>query len=242
MARSKTVDAKPLRGGKPLEGAKPLQGAAAEARRPSGVYERLRDDIVSRRLEVGASLVETDLADRYGTSRTPVREALRRLEQDGLLERGRRGLQVRTPSPEEILEIYEVRIDLEALAAALAAERRTPLDMVRLEAAAATMEATATDDPVAMATANHGFHERLCEAAHNATLLDVNGRLLTHLTRYPSTTLVWPGRWEAVLAEHRELIERITGRDAAGARTLMERHMRDARDVRLQMYAHSDTE
>ncbi|MBO0691521.1 MAG: GntR family transcriptional regulator [Acidimicrobiaceae bacterium] len=214
------------------------------ARRPSGpdVYERLREDIVAKRLEVGASLVETDLADRYGTSRTPVREALRRLEQDGLLERGRRGLQVRTPSPEEILEIYEVRIDLEALAAALAAERHTPLDMVRLEAAAATMEGTPTDDAVMMASANHSFHEHVWEAAHNATLLDVNGRLMTHLTRYPSTTLVWPGRWEAVLAEHRELIELITNRDALGARALMERHMHDARDVRLHMYASHDGE
>jgi len=227
MPKSKTV------------GVKPRSGATAGARRPTGsdVYERLREDIVGRRVEVGASLVEMDLAERYGTSRTPVREALRRLEQDGLLERGRRGLQVRTPSPEEILEIYEVRIDLEALAAALAAERHTPLDMVRLEAAAATMEATGTGEPGLMAAANQGFHERLCEAAHNSTLLDLTSRLLTHLTRYPSTTLVWPGRWDAVLSEHRQLIKLIAKRDAKGARSLMEKHMHEARDVRLQMYA-----
>lgn len=213
--------------------------APAVARRPSGpdVYERLRDDIVARRLEPGAPLVETDLADRYGTSRTPVREALRRLEQDSMVERGRRGLQVRAPSPAEILEIYEVRIDLEALSAALAAERHTALDLVRLKSAAASFEATPVDDVMAMTMANKLFHERLCEAAHNATLLDLLGRLMINLTRYPSSTLTWPGRREAVMLDHRRLIELISAGDATGARELAWAHMRNARDVRLQMYA-----
>jgi DNA-binding GntR family transcriptional regulator len=213
-------------------------------RRSSGpdVYERMRSDIVANRLEVGVSLVEADLAQRYGTSRTPVREALRRLEQDGLLERGRRGLQVRTPTPEEILEIYEVRTDLEALAAALAAERHTELDMARLKAAAAVMESTPTDNQLAMATANQVFHERLCEAAHNATLADVVARLLTHLMRYPSTTLARPGRWKTVLEDHRRLIQLIGDGDAPGARELARAHMREARDLRLRMYAEDHTE
>jgi DNA-binding GntR family transcriptional regulator len=144
-----------------VKGAKTMAvGEAPTAgRRPTAVdvYEHLRDDIVARRLDAGASLVETELADRYGTSRTPVREALRRLEQDGLLERGRRGLQVRAPSAAEILEIYEVRIDLEALAAALAAERHTPLDLVRLRSAAANFEAAPVEDVAPMTAANQFF-------------------------------------------------------------------------------------
>lgn len=231
MARAKATEAKP-------DGRAP-----GTPRRSTGpdVYARMRSDIVANRLEVGVPIVEADLADRYGTSRTPVREAIRLLEQEGLLERGRRGLQVRTPTPEEILEIYEVRIDLEALAAALAAERHTQLDMVRLESAAATMEATPPDNAAAMAAANQVFHERLCEAAHNATLLDVIARLLTHLLRYPSTTLVAPGRWEVVLDDHRRLIHLIANGDAPGARDLARAHMREARDLRLQMYAENQT-
>jgi len=96
------------------------------------VYERLRDEVVSGQLPEGAPLVEATVATRYGTSRTPVREALRRLEQDGLVERGARGLRVRIRGPEEILEIYEVRILLEAAAARHAAVRHTRLDLIRI--------------------------------------------------------------------------------------------------------------
>ncbi|MER5394094.1 GntR family transcriptional regulator, partial [Saccharopolyspora sp. NPDC002686] len=70
----------------------------------SEVYDQLRAEIVDGTWEPGAALVELALAERYGTSRTPVREALRRLQQDGLVERGDRGMRVRTRSPEEILE------------------------------------------------------------------------------------------------------------------------------------------
>src|SRR3954469_2885334 len=105
------------------------------------VYQRLYGDVVAGEWD-GAPLVELALAEHYGTSRTPVREALRRLEQDGLVERGDRGMRVRTRSPEERLEIYEVRIPLEATAAAAAAERRTDLDLMRIRRAEAQMAKT----------------------------------------------------------------------------------------------------
>jgi len=207
----------------------------------SDVYDRLREDIALGRLEVGAPLVETELAERYGTSRTPVREALTRLEQDGFVERGRRGLQVRAQTPVDILEIHEVRISLDALAAALAAERRTELDLARLEAAAAAMEASGDDGP-ARVSSNRTFHERLCEAAHNETLVDVVDRLSAQLTRYPASTLLDSGRWERVLAEHRSIIDAIAKKDAGEARSLASEHMRGARDVRIRMYAAFEAE
>src|ERR1700749_32754 len=89
------------------------------------VYDRLRGEIVTGEFEPGTPLGEEALAQRYGTSRTPVREALRRLEQDGLVESGVRGMRGRARSPEEIQEIYEVRVPLEATVAAAAARRRT---------------------------------------------------------------------------------------------------------------------
>lgn len=203
----------------------------------SQVYEGLRAAIVSGEYDAGEPLVEVVLAERYGTSRTPVREALRRLEQDGLVERGDRGMRVRTRSPEEILEIYEARIPLEATAAGAAAERRTDLDLVRIRRAAAKMGETATDDAHAMATANRVVHEAIWAASHNGTLVDLLTRLNNHLTRYPATTLAAPGRWDAALGEHTEIIAAIERQDRESASELAREHMTRARDIRLTIYA-----
>ncbi|GLW08680.1 GntR family transcriptional regulator [Microtetraspora sp. NBRC 13810] len=203
----------------------------------SDVYRRLREDILSGGLAAETPLVEAALADRYGTSRTPVREALRRLEQDGLVERADRSLRVRARSPEEILEIYEVRISLEGVAARAAAERHTPYDLARLRAEAGRMAATPADDPRAMADANRRFHEAIYAAGHNATLLDLLTRLNDHLARYPATTLSHPGRWHQARTEHEALLAAIAARDAPTAATLAEQHMTTARDIRLLMYS-----
>jgi DNA-binding GntR family transcriptional regulator len=196
------------------------------------VYQRMRDDIVAGAWD-DAPLVELALAARYGTSRTPVREALRRLEQDGLVERRERSLRVRARSPEEILEIYDVRIVLEGLAAQAAAQHAGPLDLARLRRAAAAMRAADPGD----AAANRAFHEALWTAGHSSTLQDLLGRLQDHLRRYPESTLRSAERWETALAEHDELVERIAARDTEGARALAERHMTEARDLRLAMFA-----
>lgn len=202
----------------------------------SEVYERLRTGIVSGEYDAGEPLVEQVIAARYGTSRTPVREALRRLEQDGLVERGDRGMRVRMRSPEEILEIYEARIALEATAAAAAAERRTDLDLVRIRRAAARMAEVATDNGQEMAVANRAVHEAIWAAGHNGTIVDLLTRLNNHLTRYPATTLTVPGRWAEALKEHAEIISAIEDRDRDRAAELAREHMTRARDIRLQIY------
>jgi DNA-binding GntR family transcriptional regulator len=200
------------------------------------VYDRLYDDVVAGAWD-DEPLVELALARRYGVSRTPVREALRRLEQDGLVERRDRSLRVRARSPEEILDIYEVRIALEGLAARAAAQRAGPLDEARLRRAAAAMRAVDTGDARAMAAANREFHEALWAAGRSAALADLLRRLQGHLRRYPETTLSAPGRWPAALAEHDDLVELIAAGDPEGARRAAERHMAEARDLRLRMFA-----
>ncbi|WP_263248524.1 GntR family transcriptional regulator [Saccharopolyspora rosea] len=202
----------------------------------SEVYDRLRAEIVAGEFDAGVPLVELSLAERYGVSRTPVREALRRLEQDGLVERGERGMRVRTRSPEEILEIYEVRISLEATAAWAAAQRRTDFDLVRLRRAQDAMAATAADDPPAMAAANRAVHEAIWAAGHNGTVVDLLSRLNNHLTRYPATTLSVPGRWAEALDEHEAIIAAIEQRDAERAHDLARDHMTKARELRLRIY------
>jgi DNA-binding GntR family transcriptional regulator len=206
----------------------------------AGVYARIREDIVSGALPPGAPLVEVSMAQRYGTSRTPVREALRRLEQDGLVEPGARGMRVRTRSVEEILEIYDVRITLEATAARWAADRRTELDLVRLRRAHELMEQTDATDGAAMAESNRRFHETVWAAGHNAALVDTLRTLNAHLVRYPATTLTRGSRWQTALHEHARLITAITDRDAAAAATIAEEHMAAAREIRLRMAGEDD--
>ena len=203
----------------------------------SDAYERLRAEIVKGEFTPGMALVELSLAERYGTSRTPIREALRRLEQDGLVERGSRGMCVRTRSPEEILEIYEVRITLEATASGAAAQRRTELDLIRIKAAQSTMAGVSPTDPHAMAAANRNVHETIWAASHNGTIVDLLTRLNNHLTRYPATTLSSPGRWDEALAEHDAIIAAIEARDHVRASELASAHMETARDLRLEIYS-----
>ncbi len=203
----------------------------------TSVYERIRQDIIDREFGPGEALIESTLASQYGTSRTPIREALYRLHAEQLVERHGRGFVVRETSPEEILDIYEVRTTLEGTAAKAAATRRTDLDLSRLRAAHEAMVNLKTRDATARAHANHVFHEALWKASHNATVVDLLIQLNTHLIRYPTSTLAYDDRWEVVLDEHARLIELIENRDPEGARQLAEHHMEGARDVRLRMYA-----
>ena len=206
------------------------------------VYEDLREDIVTGRFPPGMSLVETSLAEHYGVSRTPVREALLQLLRDGLVERSGRGISVATRSPEEILEIYEVRILLEGAAARLAATRRTELDLGLLSRAHEDMLAAKGPDGLTKVRMNAAFHEHLWAASHNSTLVDMLHRLYDHLNRFPETTLEHPGRWDDVLREHAEMLDAVRDGNADVAEKLATAHMASARNVRLEMYAVSTTE
>jgi len=158
-----------------------------------------------------------------------------------LVEPGRRGLQVRTRSPQEILNIYEVRIELEGTAAHLAAERRTELDLARLEAALAAMKAASPDDVDEAMSVNQAFQEAVWEASHNRSLIELLHRLHAHINSYHVTTLTTPGRWSDVLADYERLLVLLRVQDVTGARQLAEAHMTAARDLRLQLYAAGPT-
>ncbi|MGH3435182.1 MAG: GntR family transcriptional regulator [Sciscionella sp.] len=213
--------------------------ATTGVRSGGSAYEWLRRDIVSAEIAPGAALVETTLAQRYGVSRTPIREALRRLEQDGLVHRGEgRSLRVREHSPEQVLEIYGVRVILEEAAAKDAAMARSELDLTLLTAAHEDMRALDVPDPVAQARSNRLFHQRIRAASRNATLIDLLNRLDEHLHRYPQTTLTYPGRWATVMAEHERLLLAIRDHRSEEAGKIAAAHMTAARDIRLRMYAH----
>jgi DNA-binding GntR family transcriptional regulator len=203
----------------------------------TSVYERIREAIIAGGILPGSSLSEQALATEFGTSRTPVREALHRLEIERLVERSGRGVTVRQVLPEEILDIYEVRTTLEGAAARNAATRATDLDRMKLRSAQQNMRDYAGDDASERARLNRRFHEAVWEASHSLTMTDLLERLNSHLFLSAQTTLAVDERWNAALHEHDELLAAIESHDGDAARRIAEHHMLGARDVRLRLYA-----
>lgn len=201
------------------------------------VYSRLREDILSSAITPEETLTEVKLTQRYGASRTPVREALQRLEQDGLLERRGKVLAVRTHTAEEIVDIYESRIVLEEAAAAKAARKRTDLDIRLLRAKYQSMRALDPADGPALAEANREFHGLIWTAAHSPSLMRLLTGLDQQVRRYTLTTLTHPGRWDAVLADYEALVAATEAGDTTMAGDIAARHMTEALEIRLQMYA-----
>jgi DNA-binding GntR family transcriptional regulator len=222
--------------GTPVRTTKRSSPAASQPPRLSP-YEALKNAILSGEFKPGQPLVENALAEWCQTSRTPVREALRRLEQDGLIDIGERGLVVRERSPEEILDIYQTRIVLEATAAEVAAERRTEYDIRLLRLLLQKLADVPETNHDAMVESNQQFHRAVWKASHNDSLLDLLARLNLHLARYPGTTLGAPGRWTMARKQHEQLVNAIEKRDGAAAHRIALKHFTDARDIRLELFA-----
>lgn len=200
---------------------------------PRSPYEMIRDAILDGTYAPGAPLVELVLAEQCGVSRTPIREALTRLEQDGLVERGGRGLIVRQRTPDEIMDIYELRLVLETAVVRAAAQRHTKLDGVRIVNA---LRATESAGPEAMVETTDQFHRAVWQASHNEALIRVLEQVRMQLARYPGTTLAFPGRWEAALAEHREIADAIFAGDAEKGGEAARLHFQHAGDIRIKLW------
>ena len=202
---------------------------------PESLAHSLRGEIVTGVLAPGTPLREVALADRFGVSRTPVREALTRLEGLGLIERDGRTLRVRTPDPERVLNIYNVRVVLEGEAAAEAAGNRQLGDLVELERLLARDRALEDPPDAVRIATNLEFHFALWRAAHNPVLVELLERLHVHLTNAPHSTLSVGSRWEEALDEHEAIIAAVDARDSDAARSIAMTHMRTARELRVRL-------
>jgi DNA-binding GntR family transcriptional regulator len=202
---------------------------------PESLVRMLRADIVTGELAPGTPLRETALAERFGVSRTPVREALTRLQGFGLVERDGRTLKVTVPGPERTVNTYNVRIALEGEAAAEAAESRQLGDLVELEGLIARDRALVEPSDVQRLETNLEFHAALWRAAHNPVLVELLERLQFHVTTSPHSTLSVGQRWNEALDEHEAIVAAIDARDADKARTLASEHMRRARELRIRL-------
>jgi DNA-binding GntR family transcriptional regulator len=205
---------------------------------PLRAEDRLREAIVTGRLQPNEHLVESDLARRLGVSRTLIRAALVRLEHEGLVEHERhRGARVRLVSEPEAVEILETRAVLEGLAARLAAERATAQDVEDLKGILADMQQLReAHDLVAVSDLNAQLHRRLLEISGHETAARLIGTLNSQLVRFQYRTILLPGRSERSFAEHAEIVAAVATRDGDRAEAAMRTHLSSVADA-LRLHA-----
>ncbi len=199
------------------------------------VFARLQDDIVLGVLKPGTKLGETELATRYGVSRGPLREAIRRLESRKLLERiPHVGTRVAALDASELIEIYRVREALEGMAARLAAENMTEAEIASLWELLALHEQQQDlqeDTAYFQHAGDLDFHYRVIQGSHNRALIELLiGEIYHRVRRYRYQFSMTPNRPQKALAEHRRIAEAIEARDGEVAELLMRRHISRARE------------
>lgn len=190
------------------------------------LHRRLETAIVAGHIAPGSRLDEQDIAERYGCSRTPVREAFRLLAADRLVElRGRQGAMVRSIGAQALIEMFQVMGELEGLCARLAARRITPPQAEGLRALHDRLVAAAGAGVDAFYDINTEFHEAIYEAAHNAFLADEVRRLRNRVAAYRRRVTHMPTRIEDTIREHAEVMDAILGRDPEAAHRAMRAHL-----------------
>ena len=200
---------------------------------PLRAEDRLREAIVTGRLQPNERLVESDLARSLGVSRTIVRTALARLEQEGLVQHERnRGARVRLVEQREAVEILEARAVLEGLAVRSAAQRATPEDVEELRGITDEMRRRReADDLLGVSEENARLHRRLIEIGGHATASRLIATLNTQIVRFQYRTILLPGRGERSLSEHVAIIDAVAAGDPEAAEAAMRTHLSQVADA-----------
>jgi DNA-binding GntR family transcriptional regulator len=199
-------------------------------------YRLIREAVMGARFAVGQLLTETQLAAFCNVSRTPVREAVQRLEMEQVLVRGDRGLTIPDPSPEEIYDIYETRAILESAVSRLAAERRTEVDLAHIDRWVEAQRSV-TGSPSDHAAVNFEFSKAVWRASHNRSLFDLLERIgIPHARFGGQTTMSMTGQIERTIEWHVAQRDAIAARDADRAADIATSLMREVRDLRIQMW------
>lgn len=191
------------------------------------IRRALEADISSGRLEPGSKLDEQEIAEQFGVSRTPVREAFRLLAANHLVElRGRQGAVVRTISAQILVEMFQVMAELEGLCARLAARRASPAQLGRMEAIHKRLEDVGVSGDVDLFyDVNQEFHEAVYEASCNGFLADQTRRLRNQVAAYRRRVTHRPSRIPKTLKEHGEVIAAIRAHDDEAAQRAMRDHV-----------------
>ncbi|HGG05344.1 MAG TPA: GntR family transcriptional regulator, partial [Aliiroseovarius sp.] len=199
-------------------------------------YELVLDAIDTGLYRPGDRLVESELADRFGVSRTPVREALQRLETQNLLTRDGRSLIVATLDHNQLSELYTVRAELEGLAARLAAQHAAE-EEIRVLREMVEADRELLDDAQALSRANRRFHRQLHRASHNRYLVQQLDLVHRTMVLLATTSLSAEGRSARAIDEHNDIVSAIEARDGDAAHAALRAHISKAFETRLKLDA-----
>ena len=203
---------------------------------PTDAYHLILEAIDVGVYKPGDRLVESDLAERFGVSRTPIREALQRLETQSLLERDGRSLIVAALTHNQMAELYVVRRELEGLAARLAAQHATD-EEIRVLREMVSDDDALVDDPQALSRANRRFHKQLHLASHNRYLVQQLDLVHRTMALMATTSLAVTGRGAIAQSEHKALVSAIEARDPEAADAALKEHISIAFMTRLKQEA-----
>ncbi len=204
------------------------------------VFESLREAIISGLLPPSERLMEIQLAEEMGVSRTPVREAIRKLELEGLVVMiPRKGAYVAGMSIKDIVDVFEIRGALEGLAAELASERATDEELETMERYLVKIsEEIESGDLSKVVETDTDFHTLIYKASRNSRLSQIINNLREQIQRFRTTSLSFPGRMKIALEEHRKIVEAVSSRDGELARRLAQEHIENAENTMMGMIQH----
>ena len=199
-------------------------------------YELILKAIDAGSYKPGDRLVESDLAERFGVSRTPIREALQRLETQLLLKRDGRSLIVASLDHNQLSELYAVRAELEGMAARLAA-RHGAKEEIRVLRKMVEKDRGILDDPDALANTNRRFHKQIHLASHNRYLVQQLELVHRTMALLATTSLAAEGRSVGAVNEHDAIVSAIEAGDGDGAYLALKEHISNAFETRLEIEA-----
>jgi DNA-binding GntR family transcriptional regulator len=202
------------------------------------VYQQLRQMILSGEMPPGTRLVEIHLGEQFGVSRTPVREALKRLTAEKLVCGDPvRGLVVHAPQPYEVSQVYLVREALESLAGRLAAQRITDDELRQLRVILQSMrDAVAKERTDLVVSANIAFHDVIYRAAGNDTLFRLAKDLSDFVRRFSAEAFANPDRASVVVQEHERILVALEAHDPDGAAAAASAHLQAASAYLVELH------
>ncbi|MEM3515608.1 MAG: GntR family transcriptional regulator [Saccharolobus sp.] len=187
-------------------------------------YESILNYIVTGKYKPGSTLKEEELASILKISRTPIREALVRLEKEGVIIKNGKSYTVVPLSENDILQLYEVRIALESEAAKLAALRANEDDIYNILKIFSNIKNETSSDPLILANLNGNLHRAIAEASHNKYLIEILDNIRIKLKIVRVTLFISFQRRDEELKEHQDVIIAIKDRDPERAYNMMKRH------------------
>lgn len=199
------------------------------------VFFMLREAILNGKLKPGDRLIERELVEQLGVSRTPIREALRKLELENLVTHvPRKGVFVSEISKGDVEEVLDIRANLEGLAAKMAVENITKYDLHRLKKLLKSMEDSVRESNIAQLNKlNHDFNQEILNIAGSPRLKGMINSLSDYISKFTRIGYSVPGRMETAMKQHIKLVEALASRNPEAARNIARAHVHDLKETIL---------